>query len=187
MEDYIYILLAIVWLVISILGSRKKKQAQQQGQHPPTAEPRPIEADPLPKQGKNDFEELLDDFFGSETTTKEKPVEPQATPKPSFTQQYRTRKEEPDHTFNENQPDPELEKFQGADAITDDYEFSAEGKVETLEDLIKSYERSEQKILEEDAKISVVDLDEEIISPKDFEFDARKAIIYSEIINRKYT
>ncbi|MFW5706284.1 MAG: hypothetical protein ACOC12_00055 [Bacteroidota bacterium] len=187
MEDIIYIILAIVWLVISILGGMKKKQTKPPQQQTSRPQPRPLEADPAPQKEKSDFEELLEDFFGTETDTQERPAQPQRAPQPSYPQEFKTKEEEPQSTFYEEQSDPEIEKYQGADVVTENYEFAAEGKMETLEDLIRSYEQSERKTLEEDSKIAVEDLDEGFVGRKDFEFDVRKAIIYSEIINRKYT
>lgn len=196
MEDFLYIILAIVWLVISIIGGKKKKkQAQEQQQQQPQAnrsEPQPIEREAPTSKRKDDFEDLLEDFFGSDSPkTKEQPQpEPvaQRAPQPAYTEErsYDDGKSS-DYRFGGEQKAEEVEKFEGVQAIEDDFEFTAEGKVETLEDLIKKHQEREQKILEEDAKIDVVELDEEVIPVSELEFDARKAIIYSEIINRKYS
>ena len=203
MEELIYIFLAIIWLVISILGSKKKKQQQQQQQQqqqkqqrqetqasgsekareyqtaPPTSQKE--------KEPAKDFEELLEDFFGTETKPKEKQPQTQEAPRPAYTQE-RTYQDDrkPERRFNEDIISEKVEEFEGADAITDDYEFSAEGKVETIEDLIRTYEEEYKKIEEKDKEIDVVDLDDEYAAKEDFEFDARKAIIYSEIIKSKY-
>lgn len=192
MEDFIYIILAIVWLVVSIIGGKKKKkQAQEQQQpQPHRSESQPIEREVPTSKKENDFEDLLEDFFGSDTPKKQPSPEPvpQRSPQPAYTEERsyddgKTR----DYRFGGEQKAEEVEKFEGVQAIEDDFEFTAEGKVETLEDLIKTYQEREQRILEEDAKIDVVELDEEVIPVSELEFDARKAIIYSEIINRKYS
>lgn len=199
MEEFIYIFLAIIWLVISILGSRKKKQQQQQQQQ---QKPKPQEyqerksaeaqyetpAQPQRQKekesGKN-LEDLLEEFFG-ESEPGPKPVE-QKAPAPSYTRE-RTFKDDakPERRFNEDIEEKQIEKFEGTDAITEDYEFSAEGNVETIEDLIKSYDKKYQKTEEEDKKLFVVDLDEEESLTDDWVFDGKQAIIYSEIIRRKY-
>lgn len=194
MEDLLYIFLAIVWLVISILGSRKKKQQQANQSRP---EPKSIEQEeeevptmqappPVSKQEEVDFEELLDDFFGGGSKKKEKPADdaPQQAPTPVYTEERTYYSEKPEYKRKEealSKPE-DIKKFEGA--ITDEYEFSAEGKVETIEDLIQSYDKKYKKTEEEDLKIRVVDLEEE--EKADLEFDGKKAIIYSEIINRKY-
>ncbi len=192
MEDFLYIILAIVWLVISILGGKKKKKQAQEQQQPGRSEPQPIEQESPTGEKENDFEDLLEDFFGSDAPKPRKQSDEQPTPqkasRPAYTEErsYDDGKSS-DYRFGGEQKAEEVEKFEGAQAIDEDFEFTAEGKVETLEDLIKKHQQIEQKILEEDAKIDVVELDEEVVPVDDFEFDARKAIIYSEIINRKYT
>ncbi len=193
MEDFLYIILAVVWLVISILGGRrKKKQAEQNQPQPGRPEPRPIETETPTQEKESEFEDLLEDFFGSGSpkTSEQSQSEPkpQPAPQPAYSEERRYNDgKNSDNTFMSQKKDEEVERFEGTQAIDDDFEFAAEGKVETLEDLIKLYDRTEQKILEEDAKINVVDLDEEVLPVADLEFDARKAIIYSEIINRKYS
>ena len=201
MEEFLYIFLAIIWLVISILGSKKKKQQQQQQQQQkqqkqetqPSGREESREYQPAPSTGQKekepakDFEELLEDFFGAETKPKEKQPQPQEAPKPAYAQE-RTYQDDrkPERRFNEDIISEKVEEFEGTEAITDDYEFSAEGKVETIEDLIRTYEEEYKKIEEKDKEIEVVDLDAEYVAKEDFEFDGRKAIIYSEIIKKKY-
>ena len=201
MEEFLYIFLAIIWLVISILGSKKKKKQQQQEQQQKqqrqetqaSSSQETREYQPVPptsqkeKEPSKDFEELLEDFFGGETKPKEKQPQPQEAPKPAYTQE-RTYQDDrkPERRFNEDIISEKVEEFEGAEAITDDYEFSAEGKVETIEDLIRTYEEEYKKIEEKDKEIEVVDLDAEYVAKEDFEFDGRKAIIYSEIIRSKY-
>jgi hypothetical protein len=206
MEDFLYIFLAVIWLVISILGSKKKKQAQQQKKQerqereqrqerqetmPPvreeTHEYQPAQPVSEQKEPKRDFEDLLEEFFGGESQPKEKQPKPQEAPTPAYSQErtYQDNRK-PERRFNEDILSEKVEDFEGAEAITDDYEFSAEGKVETIEDLIKTYEDEYRKTEEKDMELVVVDLEEEDSPKEDFEFDGRKAIIYSEIIKRKY-
>ncbi len=198
MEELLYIFLAIIWLVISILGSKKKKQQQQQQKQQrqetqPSRSEETREYQPAPptsqqeKEPSKDFEELLEDFFGAETKPKEKKPQPQEASRPAYTKE-RTYQDDrkPERRFNEDIISEKVEEFEGADAITDDYEFSAEGKIETIEDLIRSYEDEYEKTEEKDKELEVVDLDEEYVAKEDFEFDGRKAIIYSEIIKKKY-
>jgi hypothetical protein len=197
MEDYVYIILAVVWLLISILGNKKRKAQQQQQQQPkqeqksfdeqrpqPVSKPQPIEP--------SEFEVLLDDFFGDGTKSKkpEPKPEPEAEKeeKHVFSDEYtfQGRKGE-EYNVKEEIPSSELEKYEGKLAIDDDYEFSAEASLESIEDYIKSYDDQDRIAEERDSQLVVVDLDEEYGISSDLEFDGRKAIIYSEIINRRYT
>lgn len=197
MEDFLYIFLAIVWLVISILGGRKKKQQQQQKQQQQrqqqqeqprtfeetrreTPEPR---AEKQEKRPSRDFEELLEDFFGEETPKTEKPA--QRAPAPAYSPEKEYSEERASEwKYLEDVSDEEINKHEGA--VKEDFEFSAEGKVETLEDLIKNYEDQYQQTEEKDKELTVLDLDEEESALTEFDFNGRDAIIYSEIINRKY-
>ncbi|MFN2394870.1 MAG: hypothetical protein ABR597_04190 [Bacteroidales bacterium] len=198
MEDYLYIFLAIIWLVISILGGRKKKQQQQQRQQRQNQQqeepvrstfeetrreaPEP-RAEKQEKRPSRDFEELLGEFFGEETSKTEKPA--QQAPAPSYSSEKEYSDERTSEwKYVEDVSDEEISKHEGA--IKEDFEFSAEGKVETLEDLIKNYDDQYQKTEEKDKELEVVDLDEEESAFSEFDFNGRDAIIYSEIINRKY-
>ncbi|MFW5663522.1 MAG: hypothetical protein ACOCYD_00630 [bacterium] len=192
MEDVLYIILAIVWLIISIIGGQKKKKQAQSQPQPNRSEPQPVESEPSSDKKESDFEDLLEEFFGTdEPRAKKQPdsqPEVQKTSRPTYTEEHSyDEATDSDYRFGSEQKADEVEKFKGAQAIEEDFEFSAEGKVETLEDLIKLHEEKEQKILEEDSKINVMDLDEEAVPVADLEFDPRKAVIYSEIINRKYS
>jgi hypothetical protein len=195
MEDFVYIILAVVWLLISILGNKKRKAQQQQQQQAkqdqksgdeqrpqPVSKPQPIEP--------SEFEVLLDDFFGDGTKSKKSMQEdiPVEDEKHVFSDEYtfQGRRAE-EYNVKEKIPSSELEKFEGKQAIDDDYEFSAEGSLETIEDYIKSYDDQDRIAEEKDSQLVVVDLDEEYGINPDLEFDGRKAIIYSEIINRRYT
>ncbi len=201
MEDFLYIFLAVIWLVISILGSKRKKKAQQEQkqQRQVQQETQTVKREEVPEyqtaqptsqkqnEPKRDFEELLEEFFGGETQTREKQPKRQDAPAPAYSQERTFQdNKKPERRFNEDIISEKVEDFEGADAITDDYEFSSEGNVETIEDLIKSYEDEYKKIDEKDKELVVVDLDDEDSTKEEFEFDGRKAIIYSEIIKRKY-
>ncbi len=181
MEDFIYIILGIVWLVISILGGKKKKQAQQANPSRPT--PEPYEQPNQPKQGKQEIEDMLEEFFG--TGTKTQKSEP--APETLYEKEQQSYKpvEAPAGSL-ETIEDNEYKRYETKYSVGKDYEFSAEGKIETLEDLINKHKMTDQEIQEEEERLSVVDLDLEEAVISGIDFDARKAIIYSEIINRKY-
>jgi hypothetical protein len=198
MEDFIYIILAVVWLAISILGNKKRKaqQAQQQQQQPKTeSTSQDSRQEPyVEKQPSqpSEFEVLLDDFFGEgQPTKKPEPIElkeEKEKEKHVFSDEYTFQGRKPEgYSVKEEMSASEIEKFEGSEAIDDDFEFSAEGSLETIEDLIKAYDNQNRLIQEQDSQIDVVDLDMDELEQSDLEFDGRKAIIYSEIINRKYT
>jgi hypothetical protein len=196
MEDFIYIILAVVWLVISVLGNKKKKAQQQQQQQQP---PQPYEQAPQPSRSPenqpqpepSEFEVLLDDFFGQKTTTVERrqPEPVIEKDKHVFSDEYTfegaTSLE--DDPFQHQMQEYDFNKYDGKGTVESDYEFAAEGHIETIDELIKSYGEQERIAEEKDSQLVVVDLDEQEETIKEWEFDARKAIIYSEIINRKYT
>lgn len=185
MEDFIYIILGIVWLVISIIGGKKKKPGQAPRPGTSRSEPRPIETTEKPKNTGADFEDMLEDFFG---TGSKKPKD-QPAPQPSMTQ-------EKPHSFDNYQPEIEsletiesdkMSEYKGTYAVDSDYKFSAQpSKTESMEDIIRSYQLRDKQIQDEDEKINVVDLDISEALASGIDFDARKAIIYAEIINRKY-
>jgi hypothetical protein len=192
MEDFVYVILAILWLVISIVGNKRKK-AQQQQQQQQQAKPTPARQETRQEQDyettlpkTSEFEVLLDQFFG-EDTTKPMKTETLDAPEIDYSPEYTYQESENEPFTYDEIPETEPHKFGGMAAIEDNYEFSAEGNVETIEDLIKSYNDQQRQAEEKDAEIVVVDLDEEEVGEKDWEFDGRKAIIYSEIINRRYT
>lgn len=190
MEEFLYILLAIVWLVISLVGNKKKKAKAGQPA-PPTHSSEPVETAPAPQKEKegSEFDDILEEFFGTDTS-KPKETKPQpSAQKQDYTPEKSLHDERLDTSSSQEQEyitDEELKKFEGTQAIEDDFEFSTEGKVETLEDLIKSYDDRYRQMDEQDKALEVVELDDEEYVSEEFDFDGRKAIIYAEIINKKY-
>jgi len=181
MEDFIYILLAIVWLVISILGGKKKKQAQTQKPAPEPYDAQP--AAPAAPNAKGEFEEMLDDFFGTDTSAPKKIPNPET----EYYEEEYSFEPEPVRVESMESIDPgEYQKYETKYSVGADYEFSTEGKIETLEDLINQYKKSDEQAEEEAAKLNVVDIDMVNSAVTGIDFDPQKAIIYSEIINRKY-
>lgn len=193
MEEYLYIILGIIWLVVSLLGNKKKKQAQQTQQ--PQQRTRPVpstnretteNSQPIPRKEK-DFEVLFEEFFGTEKQQPEVQQSPQpaAQPLPESETSYYDERWERDKE-EVKFPQHVMSQYENLESLEEDYQFSAEGKIATIEDLIKSYDSADEKDLLEDSDLTLVDLNNENQKQQDFEFDARKAIVYSEIINRKY-
>jgi len=185
MEDVIYIVLAIAWLVISIIGGRKKKQAQQAKSIPQKQEVEPYET-PTPTS-KSEIEDMLEDFFG---TGKAKPSpSPYNQPEPMVAEEaphsfsdYTTEKESLE-TIEETQ----YSQYQGNYSVSENYIFSQVPGADSMEELIRSYELSDRLAQEENSKLAVLDIHGEHGPLNGFDFDGRKAMIYSEILKRKYT
>jgi hypothetical protein len=127
---------------------------------------------------------LLEDFFGTETTSSaNKKNQEQA----DYAEEEYSFEPDPVQVESMERTDPaEYQKYETKYSVGADYEFSTDGKIETLEDLINQYKKSDEQAEEEAAKLNVVDLDMELAALTGIDFDPRKAIIYSEIINRKY-
>ncbi len=185
MEDFIYILLAIVWLVVSIIGGRKKKLAQQAKNNPQTREVETYNT-PTPT-AKSEIEDMLEEFFGT-GTSKPTPA-PARQPEPVLTDEEYTPFQDykPITESLETIEEPQYRDYQGVFTVSEDYNFSAESKNESMDELIRSYELSDQLAHEESAKLAVEDIHGTQGIMAGFEFEARKAIIYSEILNRKYS
>lgn len=108
MEDFIPILLAILWLVIGFFNQdKKRKKAQQQKQQQPL-EPSPSMAPaPEPETEPIDLEVLMEEFFGK----KEKPVpaEPPVQESP-----YREYSSEKQYKETQERRDAQAERFEPA-------------------------------------------------------------------------
>jgi FtsZ-interacting cell division protein ZipA len=196
MEDLVYIVLGIIWLIISVLGGLKKKKAQQQANYPqPQAKPYQ-EPTVEPDDEKIEIEDMLEEFFGTNTASKKKQPEPTyqqeeytyQQDEPTYKQEeYSFERQEMKHQSYETLEPHDPPKYETKYAIGSDYEFSAEGHIDTMEDIIRQYQMNDELAQEEDAKLAVEDIDNQIIVAEAFDFDARKAVIYAEIINRKYS
>lgn len=182
MEEFFYLILIIIWLIISVFQARRKK-AQQSGQQParPASEPPPAK--------QKDLEDILEEFFG-ETKPKVPEQQQQAEvigehPPAESLEEYQEEPYQPSYSFEEMKPtalEQEYAEYTGMQSSMQDYEFSSEGKVDTIEDLIRMHAA-------EDARLQAIEEEtyerEAEFQPEDF--DLRKAVIASEILNRKYT
>ncbi len=175
MEDLIYIVLIVVWLLVSFLRRKPKTQKPSQKQAEPATG-----SEPSPAKEVN-MEEMLEDFFG----TKKKKEEPVKT-EPVY--ETRERREQSDYTDRrqhkaepvKTQMEPAFEEFSGKTVVSDDFEFASDGKIQTIDDLIRQHrakEAAELALAEEKYGSSASDIPE---------FDLRTAVIFSEILNKKY-
>jgi hypothetical protein len=183
MEDFIYIILGLVWLVISILGGLKKKQA-------PTAQSRPQpREESLPEPGPMpEIEDMLDDFFGTgKKSHQPKPADQEEVYNPQYDEEPLPQYEEVVYESLEEPADQDYPKYETKYAVDEGYQFSAQVMHGTLDNILEKYRLSDEQAEFEDSQMAVEDLDSPTTTATPaFEFDARKAIIYSEIINRKY-
>ncbi len=197
MEEFFYIILLVIWLVVSYF-QRQKKAREKAGMPKPDAQQDPSSAPP----SEVDMDELLEEFLGG-GKKKKPPVEedarqevdyervPEVTePERSVRQPaYQSWESQAQQSYNEKKEGRQektliqgYEEFKGSDGVEDDFEFSAEGKVETIEDLIRIHaaqDAREQAIAEEKYE---TDRGEGVP-----DFDLRTAVIFSEILNKKYT
>ncbi len=176
MEDLIYIVLIIVWLLVSFLRRKPKTQKPPQKQTEPASGSEPIPAEEV------NMEDMLEEFFGTKKKKKQEPVKSE----PVY--ETRERREQADysdrrqHTAEpvKTQMEPAYEEYSGKTVVSDDFEFTSEGKVQTIDDLIKAHkakEAAELALAEERYGSSASDIPE---------FDLRTAVIFSEILNKKY-
>ncbi len=161
MEDIIFILLAVVWLLYSLFKGKSKKKPQEKSIPQPSDKPR------SEKQEK-DFETIFREILGEEDEKEEEEAEV-----------YAGERETPQMQTEEEKPE-EVKKHTGLSGVGDDFEFSAEGKIETIEDQVKKQKQQKEKHLE------VIDLWAEDEETEPLHFDPQKAIIFSEIINKKH-
>ena len=150
MEDYIYILLGLVWIIYAAYRSNQKKKKARET---------PVTPEPLPVVTETDteFSSMLDEFFGTKTPQEEAPVFAQTEP------DYRNVEEQ--HGFyNKN-----IKTEYKLDSIPDEEGVS----VFDENDLADFFGQSS---ISEDYEDSFVH--------KTLDFDLRKAIIFSEILNR---
>jgi hypothetical protein len=184
MEDIVYIILAIVWLVISVLGGKKKKQAQQQQTRPA----RPAYEEKTAPPPGSEIEDMLEEFFGKPSKPTESEPVAEQEPEPVFKNEEHTFEYEPDHQESlETIEETDFKKYEYQEPVASDYQFAGATYAGSLDDIIRQYQESDEKALEEAAKLSVVDLDMNKAVTTTFDFDPRLAVIYSAILNRQHS
>ncbi len=204
MEELIYIVLIVVWLLVSFL-KRKPKKGEQAGKQKPSTQGE--EAAPAEEM---DMEDLLEEFFGGGKKKKEKQDKPAGEPvyearetadrpqrestiwdreSPSRERESAGRESEApgweQYDSREESPRKSYEKYEGASAETPAMkkdEAPSVDKVQTIEELIRSHKKEEamRQAMEEDEET------DDRQSGEMAEFDLRQAVIFSEILNRKH-
>ena len=205
MEEYFYIILLVVWLIVSLYkrNAKSKQQAPKQRQQPEgtTAMPR-----------ETDLEQMLEDFFGGGKKSSEPQLERDVEEVPSVT--YESVEDDYDRIPSKKEPrqtdrepayqaweskaqqsyddkkrkpseaeyaEPQYESFY-KDTDSQNHSGLAEmGKVASVDELIRSHAAKDAM---EQAKAEMEygsGLSEDIP-----EFDLRTAVIFSEILTKKY-
>jgi hypothetical protein len=160
MEDYIYILIGILWIVFSVIKANKKAQ-------------RPVEEiedeyeyEESPAQERSTFDELLEEFLGEKTF--EKKEDPPRPVPPIIGNEA--------DTFT-----PEIEKYEEFldDSVQD---------IANMGEPIYELDGTEDAMVMEDAESNdgmYFNQPAHILKMKK-DFDLRQAIVYNAIIDRPY-
>lgn len=191
MEDFVYIILIVIWLLVSFL-KRKPKEDRKTSQ--PASRPEPSSGD----QKEVTVEDMLEEFFGTDTKSKErKQVEPvfdaSERKRDDDYERLEDRREKELLEQRDDTPmwgqedskkkkDPRIQEHEGKSAVSKDFEFTSEKKQQTIDELIASHKREEalraaQEEVDDEAGIGLEGIPD---------FDLRNAVIFSEILNRKY-
>jgi hypothetical protein len=158
MDDLIYILIGVIWIVFSIIKGTQKNTKTPAGSTPNT-----------PPGNKSTFEEMLEEWL------------PQMTEARRYEEDdYDNQPEVPvisseDSSVYKSAYEPLVNKYEEFDY---DVEIISLEELDEIQPSLSNYERYEQK---EDA--SVGNFEQINLSES---FDLRKAVIYSTILERPY-
>ncbi len=193
MEEFVYIILIVIWLLVSFL--KRKPKADKQADVPPTG------------QGETDtgesrevtVDDMLEEYFGS-GEKKEKPEKQE----PVFNASERQRDDSYERLEDRREKElldqrdetpmwgkedrrasrriPEAEKYVDKGQSSADQKKASEAEMKTIDELIASHKKQEAMRL---AREEADDGDTGGLEGLP-EFDLRQAVIFSEILNRKY-
>jgi len=193
MEDFVYIILIVIWLLVSFL--KRKPKADKQADVPSAG------------QGETDsgesrevtVDDMLEEYFGS-GEKKEKPEKQE----PVFNASDRRRDDRHERIEDRREKElldqrdetpmwgkegrkvskrkPEAEKYADKGHTSEDQKKASEAELKTIDELIASHKKQEaMRLAREEADDSATAGLEGLP-----EFDLRQAVIFSEILNRKY-
>jgi len=183
MDDYLYILIGIIWLAVSIYQSqRKMKQKQQkaaQRRMENTEDLQDGEEEYMPKRRS-----FIDEIF--EELNKEGGEYPYgetvSSPPPSTPSPYKTDERPSD---GNRYGAYSVESYRSAADMTEPgSELSKEYFRKTRDFIITGYVSIPQTELN---PMRLIDDEDDENEGFEFDFDLRSAVIYSEILNRPYT
>lgn len=165
MEDYIYILIALLWIVFSVIKANKKKNAAV-----PDEVDEYDEFEESSQEQRSTFDELLEEFLGEESSTKTRS-------KPAQTEPQQTV----ESIFDRDQPKtltPEIEEKEDIASEIDEDPLEPIYIMEGDEPI--TGQSLTQKTDTDDYDTS------RIRAMQKKQFDLRKAVIYSSILHRPY-
>lgn len=204
MEQFTPIILLILWLIVSFLNNRKKQAAP-----PARPVPRP-ETTSRPQE--TDLEEMLKDIFGKkeEPSQETRPVVAEKPKAPEFFEPVAEMQEDtlPQRTYQERElttieqafeeaghdyqsfetaetilPEATFEQHEGLETLENEYQFFADpNNMASLEDAQAILDKARELPAEE------MEVMQEELEQIPFRgFNAQDAVIFSEILNRKYS
>jgi len=174
MEEYVYIILVVIWLLVSILRRRPKKDATKG-----KPQPVPQEKTSAPAEKEMSMEEMLEEFLGSGKKKPKEPTHKKPVDEPVYDAPERREVKTTAYQTPEKQ-EAAFEEFEG-EAVAEDHTFVSEGKIKTIDELIELHKKEEALRLAWEQEEAGNEPAEGIP-----EFDLRNAVIFSEILNRKY-
>jgi hypothetical protein len=155
MEDYIYIIVGLVWVAYSLYSARQKAIKKQQSAGMPSRGPSQSSPLPIPGSGgKSLLEDIFREFAG----------EPAPVPQPSQTQKpfYGNTEEESLETFRPYKSSKVKSSISGQTTTSPKIEPENDGRIHPI---LKQMTKNE---------------------PFAKKFNLREAVIFSELLNRKY-
>ncbi len=169
MDDILYVIFLVLWLVFSIYKKKAKTKQAAQG-----AKPQGHESSTPPPPG-SELESMFEEFFGEKLNKKEvheHPVAQQMTEEPKPIREDFSEVQSPYNSI--------YESYSGLDIVGDDYSFEHQGLTD-----VSNYQMS-QVDKEENRKVFFEDEKKEETKEHGIltEFDPIKAVIYSEILKR---
>jgi hypothetical protein len=173
MDDLIYFLLVIGWLAFSFYqqaAKKKKAQSKNSAEEYDNSESYPYESEheyesqEEEQKPQPDFKQMLEEILMGKEAQAEKPA-------PAFDQQK-------DLDIKEKKAVNKYQQY--LEEEVSDGPFISQEKIESLEERRAALE-NEMVVAEKDDDDS-----ESFYQDRDIDFDLRKAVIYSEILNRRY-
>ncbi len=175
MEDFVYIILVIAWLAISLLRRKPKNETPGRTHQAP----RP-ETTSMPKEVA--IEDMFKELFGQKN---ENQPQPEIMREPTALESSFEEQNQEYSSFDDDftrQPEPVFNEYASLERIDETYQFSTEVRDQTIDELLRANAAEDARKQAEDELLEVnadgLDMPE---------FDPRSAVIFSEIINRKYS
>lgn len=161
MGDYLYIVIGIVWVVYSLYSNKQKQQKKRLMEEQRKSQP---SSEPVQQRPRSIIEQLLDpeqEFLKPSTVNFDEYMEPEEIKPPEIPEEV--------SYFNE---------YQSLEVVKDEVPASYFENQYATRGEMNYYDKREMSGSTHDEVPLIEDIAEE--------FDLRKAVIYSEILNPKY-